>query len=73
MIFHSSTRMNDENKNSFMLNQSLDRMDVDDNTQDLIPPVSNTINGHISPSHTIENGISDDDDDEEKKDVFHQG
>jgi len=71
MIFHSSSsRMNDETKNSFILNQSLDRMDIDDNTHDLITPISNTINGHMSPSHAIENGISDDDD---TKDVFHQG
>ncbi|CAF2979787.1 unnamed protein product [Rotaria sp. Silwood2] len=68
MIFHSSSRMNDETNNSFILNQSLDRMDIDDNTHDL--PASTTINGHISSSNPIENGINDD---EDKKDVFHQG
>jgi hypothetical protein len=74
MLFHSSSsRMNDETKNSFILNQSLDRMDIDDNTQDLITPVSNTMNGHISSSHAIENGISDEDDESKKDDVFHQG
>ena len=69
MLFHSSSsRMNDETKNSFILNQSLDRMDIDDNT-----PISNTMNGHISSSHAIENGISDEDDESKKDDVFHQG
>jgi hypothetical protein len=64
MIFHSSSRINDETKNSFILNQSLDRMDIDDNTQDLITPASTIVNGHISSSsHSIEN----------KKDIFHQG
>jgi hypothetical protein len=64
MIFHSSSRINDETKNSFILNQSLDRMDIDDNTQDLITPASTIVNGHLSSSsHSIEN----------KKDIFHQG
>ncbi|CAF1153962.1 unnamed protein product [Rotaria sordida] len=68
MIFHSSSRMNDETNNSFILNQSLDQMDIDDNTHDL--PASTIINGHMSSSNPIENGINDD---EDKNDVFHQG
>ncbi|CAF1335263.1 unnamed protein product [Adineta steineri] len=65
--FHSSSRMNDETNNSFLLNQSLDRMDVDDNTHDIITPSSITMNGHTS---SIENGINNN---EKKKDIFHQG
>jgi hypothetical protein len=58
--------MNDETNNSFILNQSLDRMDIDDNNHDLITPASTMVNGHISSSsHSIEN--------ENKKDIFHQG
>ena len=49
MIFHSSTRMNDEISNSFM--------DVDD------PPISAMSNGHSSPTHQLQNGINDDKDD----------
>lgn len=71
MLFHSSSRMNDETNNSFMLNQSLDRMDVDDNTHNLITATSTTMNGHVSPSKSIENGL--DNDVADKNDVFHQG
>ncbi|CAF1329015.1 unnamed protein product [Rotaria magnacalcarata] len=68
MIFHPSSRMNDETNNSFILNQSLDRMDIDDNSHVSIPPPSTTINGHVLP------GINDDDNHVgDKKDVFHQG
>lgn len=69
MVFHPPTRINDETNNSFVLNQSIDRMDIDDNTHALIGQVSTTINGHISPIHVMENGIKDND----KQDIFHQG
>ncbi|UJR20756.1 hypothetical protein I4U23_023874 [Adineta vaga] len=68
--YHSSSRIIDETNNSFMLNQSLDRMDIDDHTQDLIVPTSTTINVHSSAEHILENGINGH---ENKRDVFHQG
>ncbi|CAF4739564.1 unnamed protein product, partial [Rotaria socialis] len=68
MMFHSSSRMNDETNNSFILNQSLDRMDIDDNSHVLIPPPSTTINGHVLPGINDDGNLVGD-----KKDVFHQG
>jgi len=50
MIFHSSSRIVDEMSNSFM--------DIDE------IPVSTMTNGHISPTHQIQN---------EKDNVFHPG
>ena len=49
IIFHSSSRMNDEISNSFM--------DVDDT------PVSTMTNGHISSTHQVQNGINGEKDD----------
>ena len=72
MIFHSSSRMNDETNNSFILDQSLDRMDIDDNSHLLIPPPSSTtINGHLLSG--LNGDDHDHDHDGDKKDVFHQG
>jgi hypothetical protein len=42
MLFHSSSRINDEISNSFM--------DIDD------IQVSTISNGHLSPTHEIQNG-----------------
>ncbi|CAF0792851.1 unnamed protein product [Adineta ricciae] len=59
--YHFSSRITDETNNSFMLNQSLDRMDVDDHTQDLITASSTTVNENGASYYIT------------KRDVFHQG
>ena len=65
MIFHSSTRINDETQNPLILNQSLDRMEMDDQ----IHEVTTTMNEYKLLSHSIENGINNH---EGKNDICHQ-